>query len=103
MYIYMYMGVEMAERTVSIAEARTHLPGLVRDAESGAAVEITRRGVPVAILVSTAKYHQLTSGKESFGEALDEFLQVTPVGEIGLETGEFETLRDRDVGREVKW
>jgi len=83
----------MVRRTASIAEARAHLPGLVRDAESGAVVEITRRGRPVAILVSAARHHQLASDKKDFGKALDEFLRVTPVDQVGLEAGEFAALR----------
>jgi prevent-host-death family protein len=83
---------------VSIAEARTHLSGLVRDAERGATVEITRRGGSVAILISRARYDQLATGKESFGDALDAFLWATPIDHIGLEAGEFEDLRARDSG-----
>ena len=37
-------------RRHSIAEARNHLPELVRQAESGKPVELTRRGEPVAEL-----------------------------------------------------
>ncbi|MDZ7669890.1 MAG: type II toxin-antitoxin system prevent-host-death family antitoxin [Gammaproteobacteria bacterium] len=33
----------------SIAEARSNLPRLVREAESGKAVELTRRGEAVAV------------------------------------------------------
>ena len=40
----------MTERH-SIADARRHLPALVRNAENGKAVELTRRGEPVAKLV----------------------------------------------------
>ena len=36
----------------SIAEARRNLPSLIREAESGKAVELTRRGEPVAVLIS---------------------------------------------------
>jgi prevent-host-death family protein len=37
--------------TVSVAEAKAHLSELVERAASGEAVEITRRGKPVAMLV----------------------------------------------------
>jgi len=44
----------------SIAEARNNLPSLVRAAESGKAVELTRRGKPVAVLIGRRQYERLT-------------------------------------------
>jgi prevent-host-death family protein len=38
--------------TVSIAEAKTHLPQLIRAVEEGETVVITRHGKPVALLGS---------------------------------------------------
>jgi len=35
----------------SIAEARSNLPDLIKKAEAGTAVELTRRGEPVAVLI----------------------------------------------------
>lgn len=46
-------------RSVSVAEAKDQLPRLIREAESGAAVEIQRRGRPVAVLVSTEDYNRI--------------------------------------------
>lgn len=39
-----------APRSLSIAEARAHLPDVIRRAESGEEIQITRRGVPVALV-----------------------------------------------------
>jgi prevent-host-death family protein len=36
----------------SIAEARNHLPAIVHDAERGKPIHLTRRGKPVAVLLS---------------------------------------------------
>jgi prevent-host-death family protein len=93
----------VVERSVSIAEARARLPGLVRDAEDGTPVEITRWGRPVAILVSATKYQQMARGRPSFGSALDEFLKGLEMTEIGVERGEFEGLRDPGAGRRPRW
>ena len=41
---------------VSIAEAKNHLPRLVQQVEAGEPVRITRRGLPVAVLISEAEY-----------------------------------------------
>ena len=93
----------MAKRRASIAEARANLPGLVRDAEGGASVEITRRGKPVAVLVSTAMYQRLASARPPFGRALDDFLDRVEIRRVGLAAGELDALRDRGAGREARW
>ncbi|MBS3933411.1 MAG: type II toxin-antitoxin system Phd/YefM family antitoxin [Truepera sp.] len=46
-------------KTVSIAEAKKQLSSWVRDVEHGETVMITRRGKPVAALVSTDNLKQL--------------------------------------------
>jgi len=93
----------MRERSVSIAQARADLPGLIREAEDGTAVEITRRGRPVAVLVSTTAYQKLSSGSPAFGRALDDFLDQVDLEGLGLERDEFVGLRDRAPGREARW
>jgi prevent-host-death family protein len=93
----------MAKRSVSIAEARAKLPGLVKEAEEGAAVQITRWGTPVAVLVSATRYQQLAHGRPSFGVALDNFLERVDMAGIRVGKDEFEDLRDREAGREPPW
>jgi prevent-host-death family protein len=51
MYIWMYILRGMSKQ-YSIAEARRNLPTLVNEVESGTEVELTRRGTPVAVVVS---------------------------------------------------
>lgn len=41
--------------SVSLADAKSHLSEIIDRVEAGETVEITRRGVPVARLVPTAK------------------------------------------------
>lgn len=47
----------------SIAQARNQLSELVHQAESGKAVKLTRRGKPVAVVVSLATYESLSASK----------------------------------------
>ncbi len=42
-------------KSVSLADAKAHLSALVALAEGGEPVEITRRGVPVALITAVAK------------------------------------------------
>lgn len=79
------------------------MPGLVRDAEDGTPVEITRWGKPVAVLISVTKYREMARGRPSFGPALDGFLKDLEMTEIGVERGEFEGLRDPEAGRGTPW
>jgi prevent-host-death family protein len=44
----------------SIAEAKNNLARLVHEAEQGHAVRLTRRGKPVAVLISTEQYERLS-------------------------------------------
>lgn len=48
----------------SIAEAKSQFAHLVNQAESGLAVRITRRGKPVAVLMSGAEYERLSAPRE---------------------------------------
>ena len=48
----------------SIAEAKNNLSGLVHEAEQGHPVRLTRRGKPVAVLISTAQYERLSKPRK---------------------------------------
>ena len=50
-------------RSFSITQAKRRLSRIVRSAEADGAVALTRRGTPVAILMSTAEYDRLRRHK----------------------------------------
>lgn len=86
----------------SIAEARTNLPSLVREAESGQAVELTRRGEPVAVLVGRKQYMRLTGKRRRFVEAYEKFVGEFDLALLDLDPDElFAGARDKTRGREV--
>ena len=86
----------------SIAEARSNLPSLVRAAESGKAVELTRRGEPVAVLIGLRQYERLTLKYRGFSEAYEGFTQEIDLKELTLDPDElFAGARDQSHGREV--
>jgi prevent-host-death family protein len=90
-------------RRNSIAEARVNLPRLIREAETGKIIELTRRGEPVAVLVGRQRYEQLTSRFRPFSEVWDEFRRKFPPGEIDVNPDEvFRDVRDKDPGRDFK-
>lgn len=100
MYICMYRGC-MAHR-YSVAEARTHLPAIIDQAEAGEAVELTRRGRSVAVVLSREAFEQLRSERPRFGDAYRAFLQRFTLDEVGLERDFAASVRDRSPGRKVK-
>lgn len=85
----------------SIAEARAHLPTIVDQAESGVDVELTRRGRPVAVLVSRQKFDRLRGKGSHFSETYRKFLEKYSVKEIGLEEDFIVSMRDKGAGRKV--
>lgn len=87
-------------RKHSIAEARGSLPKLVHEAESGKAIELTRRGKPVAVLIGREAYDRLTAGQRGFAEAYASFQREVNLRELEIDPDAvFGALRERTVGR----
>lgn len=81
----------------SIAEARNNLPRLVREAESGKPVELTRRGESVAVLLGRKDYDRLASSSRRFSEAWNDFSRKVDLAEIATDPDEiFARTRDTD-------
>ena len=85
----------------SIAEARSKLPQLVREAESGKAVELTRRGEGVAVLIGRKQYDRLVSRSRRFSDAFAEFAREVDLAELDIDPDEiFAGVRDDAPGRD---
>lgn len=91
----------MSER-YSIAEAQDCFGQIIHDAENGKPIQITRRGNPVAIVLSLSEYQRLTSPNLRFGTALVEFRQKYQIQDLDINPDEvFNDIRDRTLGGEV--
>ena len=90
----------MAQR-YSIADARTSLSTIVDQAEAGLRIELTRRGKPVAVVVSLRTFERLQSDRPRFGDAYKNFLKKYSLEEVGLEDDFAASTREKGVGREV--
>ena len=87
----------------SIAEARRNLPTLIRDAENGKAVELTRRGEPVAVLIGCREFKRLSSRRRTFGDTYREFASAVGLEGLALDPDElFSDVREETAGREVR-
>ena len=88
----------------SIAEARRNLPALVREAENGKEVELTRRGKPVAMLISHRTFKHLTSIRRGFVAAYRDFTINIDVSNLELNPDElFGDVREETGGRDIRF
>jgi len=89
------------EKQVPIAEAKNKLTVMIREVEAGPAIQLTRRGKPVAVLLSTREYHSLCRRKRDLGDAIDRFRKDLEAEQIAITEDDLAGLRDRSPGRPV--
>ena len=91
------------EKQYTIVDAKNKLPALIHHVETGQAVELTRHGRPVAVLLSIKDYKRLNRKRDGFWRALVAFRSQLEKESIYSENDDFENLRDRSSGREVNF
>lgn len=99
--MYKWMYIKNMAKQYSIAQARSNLAQLVDQAETGSKIEITRRGKPVAVVLSVEEYSRLSAERAPFRDAFNRFLHAHPRKELGFDEKYFESLRTRESGRDV--
>ena len=85
----------------SIADASSHLDELVRKAEEGETVEITREGEAVAVLIGRREYDRPARRHGDFWKALQEFRRSADFDAIGDPDEIWGDVRDPDPGRDI--
>ena len=94
----MQMAIKRGTRQLTVAQARQGLAAVLHDVERGETVSVTRRGRPVAVLVSAARFERLQAGRADFWARVEQFRRR--VGKDSLLADELlEGLRDRAPGR----
>lgn len=91
----------MDAKKVSVAEARQNFARLITRAQRGDAIEITRRGEPVAVILSASEYLALRGERPSFIQAARNVRDRLDVASLDIEDDVFEDLRDDTSGRDV--
>ena len=91
------------DKQYPIGRARDHLPEIVHEVERGSAVELTRRGKPVAVILSVQDYQRLSSGRPDFWEAFEAFRQSVDLRDLDVQPDTFDGVRDTSPGREFSW
>ena len=89
---------------VSIADAKNTLPKLIHRAESGEVVHITRRGTPVAVLVSESHFERLgAASARDCWQAIEEWRSKAAFDWPDLPDEVVDGWRDRSPGRDFSW
>lgn len=86
-------------RTYTVAQARNRLPQLLHEVEQGEAVSITRRGRPVAVVMSRRQFVKLRGESRGFRAAYDAWRATIDARDLDLPREYFRGLRDRTHGR----
>jgi prevent-host-death family protein len=92
---------KILDREISIAEAKNKLTAVVREVEKGKGIRLTRRGKPVAVLMSTAEYDSLSRAKGQFWESYLAFSKAYENELEAITDADFDGLRDKSPGRDV--
>lgn len=87
----------------STAEARRNLPKLVRVAEQGKTVELTRRDKPVAVLIGCKQFERLASSRRSFVTAYQVFTNESDLTELALDPDKLFTRQRAAIGDVVEY
>jgi antitoxin Phd len=82
------------QKQFSIAEAKNRLPTIVHYVEKGPYVELTRRGKPVAVLLSIQEYERLSRKYTGFWNAISEFRRKTEDEGIEIFDKHFKRIED---------
>jgi len=90
----------------SIAEAKNQLPKIVHEVESEGAVQLTRRGRPVAVILSGFEYERLLRCAVPMGslaETITQWRQEVRGALPEPTEDEVSGWRDRSPGRDFQW
>lgn len=96
------IAILIAMKDVTIAAAKNQLPALVHEVEVGGAIRLTRRGKPVAVLMSLEAFESQSLRPRTFWEAVDAFREAEQPTDQELDDA-FADVRDRSPGRDFKW
>jgi prevent-host-death family protein len=89
-------------KVYSVADARARLPEILDEVEAGRDVRLSRRGRPIAVVLSSEKYEALRGARARFADVYSIFLERHALADVGVDVDFAESLRDRSPGRRVR-
>ncbi len=91
-------------QSFSIADARSQLPTIIHAVETGDVTQLTRRGKPVAVLLSLKEYEALISnGQGGLIQALNAFNVLKQDDNTEISDRQVDEWRDKSTGRDLPW
>lgn len=91
-------------QSFSIADARSQLPKIIHTVEKGDVTQLTRRGEPVAVLLSLKDYEALLApGKGSLLHAFKAYKVLKQAANKSLSAEEVDSWRSKEAGRKLPW
>jgi len=88
------------EDQYTIAEAKNRLPSIVHCVEKGPSVKLTRRGRPVAVLISIEEYERLYRQKGNLWASLQSLRKNIENQDFEISDMDFDEIREKVPGRE---
>ena len=80
-------------KQLSVAQARNQFARLIHETERSGPVEVTRRGQPVAVIVSINDYRRLTATKGDFWTAYQKWRKDPRFKDVTIDPSIFEGTR----------
>ena len=90
-------------KSYTIADARHNLAAIVHELEREPTIQLTRRGRPVAVLLSMSEHARLQTGSTTFWDAYQAFRASVDLTTLDMDPAVFDGVRDLTSGREMTW
>lgn len=87
----------------SIAQAKNDLSRVVHEAETGPPVTLTRRGRPVAVVVSLTDFERMAEGRTDFWTACQKLRSRFDFVELDIDPEEVFAVPADSVGGDFSW
>jgi prevent-host-death family protein len=85
----------LVSKQLSIAEARNQFANVIHETERSGPVEVTRRGQPVAVIVSIKEFRRLTARKGGFWAAYQKWKADPKFRDVDIDPSLFEGVRNK--------
>jgi prevent-host-death family protein len=91
-------------KTFSVTEAKNHLSRLIHHVEEEGPVRLTRRGRPVAVVISVGDYQKFQSSRPGLMEAIAGLRSDLERNALDIDPDEiFGSVRSHEPGRDFSW
>jgi prevent-host-death family protein len=91
-------------KSYSIADAKNLLGRVVHEAEEGSPVELTRRGRPVAMVISVPDFERLSLPRRGFTAIYEDLRRRFDLAELDIDPDEvFAAGPDASAGKDFSW